>query len=547
MRNLLHVVFLTSMFFSEARCQCIDTMHVPYFYQIEPLWSERLMDPTAYPDSLCSSLYDLAPNGIFVFDNEQIFARINNLGGIEIPYGITLSKIDIDEQRIVATHTINQRTESTYKIFNSFAYHDDQLLLVGNTNPYPDSLPGYRASWDAKPIKRVIDLPDMQSFTDVVPPTNDNNIFPFASYQDNPQYLNLEGNPVAVSYYAWENLVFHATAALNENMEVVTRDTAYYPADPLPDNPDNYLLGQLVNNDTYVSWAINNDRADIYTTTQAAVHVSRLTSGGTLDIDTSIDITQMVYPENPFFRTSLTVGHNSAHSIISRSYMDQDDDFSTKRWLIWLHHEGELLYNTTDLSVQGHSYRFSRFIHADSNAAYILGSDSVLGLDGFDVIKIVPNSGPTIVGHIATSEESPYRFITFLDAKLVEDKLLTMATVRSLESEPDQLFTSMLFCFDAADLGIETASVDNENIANEADASLIIYPNPTHGDDVRIKVEDTREIRVYNSIGEIIRRGMCLDGECTLDVSELPSGVYTISSINPFTGTTIQERIIVQN
>jgi hypothetical protein len=510
------------------------------------LWWERLTDPTAYPDSLCASLYDLAPNGIFVLEEKQIFARVNNLGGVEIPYGITLSKIDIDEERIVASHTVNQRTESTYKIFNSFAFHDDQLVLVGNANPYPDSLPGYRGSWDAKPIKRVIDLPDLQSFTDVVPPTNDINIFPFATYQDSPQYLNLEGNPVAVSYYAWDNLVLHATATLDENMEVISRDTVYYTSDNPPQNPDNYLLGLLVNNDTYVAWAINNDRNDVSTTTDASVHISHLTSSGTLEIDTSVDITSMVFPINPFANPAITVGHNKDHSVISRSYIDEEDDFSAKRWLIWINHDGDILYNTTDLNVDGHRYRLSRLIYADNDATYILGSDSVLDLDGFDVIKIAPNSEPTIVGHLATSEESSYRFITFLDAKLVEDQVLAMARVRSLDDEADQLFTSMLFSFNAADLGIETSAVSVEDISSKDSKSLNIYPNPAYRSHVTIEVEHTSQIRVYNSVGALVSSLICSDRVCTLNVSDFPSGIYTISSINPVTGFGVQDRLFVQ-
>lgn len=546
MRCILIILVIATVG-SRVSSQCPDTTHMPQFYEVEPLWWERLTDPTAYPDSLCAGLYDLAPNGIFVFDENQIFVRVNNLGGIETPYGITLSKIDLNEQGIVASHTVNQRTESSYKIFNSFAYHNDQLVLVGNANPYPDSLPGYRGSWDAKPIKRLIDLPDMQSFTDVVPPTNDNNIFPFATYQDSPQYLNLRGNPVAVSYYAWDNLVLHATAALDENMEVLSRDTVYYTSDNPPDDPDNYLLGRLVNNDTYVAWTIDNDRADIYTTAQAAVHISHLTPNGTLDIDTSIDITNMVFPENPFARPAITVGHNKDHSVISRSYIDQEDNFSTKRWLIWINHDGDLLYNTQDLNVEGHRYRFSSFIHADNDAAYILGSDSTLGLDGFDVIKVVPNGDPSIVGHLTTSEESPYRFITFLDAKLVDNQVLTVARVRSLDNEDDQLFTSLLFSFNAADLGIETSTVSVETLSSKESESLIIYPNPASRGDVTIEVEDANQVQVYSTVGTMIRKVPCSSGAFTLDVRDLSSGMYIISSVNTVTGTATHGRLIVQH
>jgi hypothetical protein len=81
---------------------------------------------------------------------------------------------------------------------------------------------------------------------------------------------------------------------------------------------------------------------------------------------------------------------------------------------------------------------------------------------------------------------------------------------------------------------VNSLSADN-NLSNELQESVFIYPNPTHQfwDIELINFKNDVKIKLYNSIGSIIKVPVLIDSnQIKIDASQLSSGIYLVTIIS---------------
>ena len=90
----------------------------------------------------------------------------------------------------------------------------------------------------------------------------------------------------------------------------------------------------------------------------------------------------------------------------------------------------------------------------------------------------------------------------------------------------------------------ETAlKIDNRDGGNNDinDVSYItIYPNPTKSDNIQIVQDGNKYLRLYNSLGAIVKEIPTVSREINISISALPAGVYILKSDKDATKLIVQ-------
>jgi Secretion system C-terminal sorting domain len=85
------------------------------------------------------------------------------------------------------------------------------------------------------------------------------------------------------------------------------------------------------------------------------------------------------------------------------------------------------------------------------------------------------------------------------------------------------------FPSDCQDPALSTANFDDNKVS--------FYPNPITGNQLTLQTKSTGEYTMYNGTGQLVKKGQLSDGENSINVSTLNSGIYLISINNDNGGT----------
>ena len=101
--------------------------------------------------------------------------------------------------------------------------------------------------------------------------------------------------------------------------------------------------------------------------------------------------------------------------------------------------------------------------------------------------------------------------------------------------------------FESCDLGVGDTTTPPPTSLDNLDLPMAIYPNPA---EVNLTIElidnGIYQVSLMNAVGQEVRALTLTDGQGTLDVSNIHSGVYTILIENLHTGRRGTRSVIIE-
>ena len=86
--------------------------------------------------------------------------------------------------------------------------------------------------------------------------------------------------------------------------------------------------------------------------------------------------------------------------------------------------------------------------------------------------------------------------------------------------------------------GEDFVHISNVSVAENPLANVKLYPNPTSGQ-LNIVAVDMTSVSVYDLVGQCVKQATAENGQLTLDMSQLQSGIYFIK-VNTANGSAVQ-------
>ncbi len=525
-KNRLYLIIILGIIAPLSTMAQVDTVQIPVFKDLEPLWTYHYEDINAPIDSF--KYRHMSTLGRrFYFNETDIIVYTSTFTDLS-SNGNVIFKLDKntgEEKCRVSYNTFTGlQLEEVYRTIN---YKDGIFKLKGvqQVDPSIDlGIVGWSSTY-GEPYRYKIREVDMNTCAVTKEFSNMQDTIGYRTYRPgNAKFIEIGMN----SY-----LGYHANNFYNAKYVFTNIDSLLIPDSSslrelivLDNDPTMYVLHNFmfyIQNKRLMSFVYKSLNTSLSTPEVARILYFNTDDRDNIFIEHDVDITAFAHDEAPVGRHPFQAHYNTEESdfLVGYYYVLGQNNF--KYWMVWLDSEGNIKNNFHEISVDGHQYIFLRRIKLTDKYLDALAYPTSSGLPGYDVVRIGVDGSVAKVGEVLT--EGDVTLIAAIHSDQYDDKVLYSA-----KTEAGNM---IIYAFNAKDLGLDEASaVDEEKIFAPAATKIVAYPNPA-SDIVYFKLPHSEKYsyHIASVKGDVVATGNVDGGsdEVSLDVSRFESGIYFVS------------------
>ena len=314
----------------------------------------------------------------------------------------------------------------------------------------------------------------------------------------------------------------HTFDRITADQKLISNPNLEYFSEKINDNPVYFLGENLIDQDNHDNmYGIIMNKHFFYSNPfNAKIIKFHLNdepniTNSSLNVEFEKDVTQYIQlPETEFgFLLNALVTDESIY--LTGAYLDTLNNFGLKLWLVGLDANGQDLFYIKSLKLEEIDANGIRFIGRKNGRIYYC----LTANNKNRTIYSIDDQGNTLSHGVIVGADLSNK-VEFNNAVFSDENDIII----SMRVDEKYWYTA---AYDAKDFGIDFSS-STEAIANHQDA-FRIYPNPTHQTiTIQSEKETNGTFYLNDAMGRLVRKMPLQVTHTTLDLSDLPSGIYNL-------------------